>query len=445
MFTLAFNTLLLVGFGKKKFFFDLFIGLFLWLGFWLKYSFGMIFKEGFFDLMGMFNTHSGLSHDRALLVSTVAASALLLATYLRRKLVGSDFFVSREENWIASLGFYKKYRNYLIGIFLFLAIIAPALNAYYGFYQRGSIPKTILPFGLNGIFTWIILFGLCSFFAVLINYEMKLTKKITLWFVLIGFMEILFSNLSMLSRGIVFNGSALFFGINANFKNLKMKGQARLYVSLITILILLMAFSIISVNLLRSNVFYSKNSAKLDISISYGKLINIAKSSTVLFIDRWVGIEGVMAVSSYNKLGLELWNKAWNEKYHNSGTSFYDLNLIETPYTSDINKELYHHFISLPGIIAFMFYLGNYYVLFLLMFTVGILGSVIELFVLKFGGNNLILASLLSEVVASRFAHFGYVPAQSYLLFGTIVGNVMILYIGNEILKLSTFKKSITV
>ena len=42
-FTITSNALLLYGFRKKAIFFDTFIGVFLWLGFWLKTTIRVIF------------------------------------------------------------------------------------------------------------------------------------------------------------------------------------------------------------------------------------------------------------------------------------------------------------------------------------------------------------------------------------------------------------------
>jgi len=46
----------------------------------------------------------------------------------------------------------------------------------------------------------------------------------------------------------------------------------------------------------------------------------------------------------------------------------------------------------------------------------------------------MILCALIAQVVAFRYASFGYVPAQSYLLFGSIFLNVILLYLADKIL-----------
>lgn len=151
------------------------------------------------------------------------------------------------------------------------------------------------------------------------------------------------------------------------------------------------------------------------------------KTSKPLMLDRWVGMEGVMAVSSYPGLGWSLWNRAWQERYFHSGTSMYDLTFIKSPYLQvDMSK---HHFIGLPGILAFFYYPGSFPFLFMSMLLLGFLGAGIELFVYRLSGGNMILCSLMAQVVAYRYAHFGYAPHQSYLLFGSLFLNVLIIYL----------------
>ncbi len=154
--------------------------------------------------------------------------------------------------------------------------------------------------------------------------------------------------------------------------------------------------------------------------------------ATPLLLNRWVGIEGVLSVSSSNKLGWSLWNEAWSERYSENTMGFYDSNMIDSPYkNTDFTKK---HHLSLPGIIAFLFYPGSIIFLFLSMILIGILASLIEVYVYIVSRNNLVLCSLISMVVAYRFASFGYVPSQSYLLFGTIFISIILLRIMNDIL-----------
>ena len=46
--------------------------------------------------------------------------------------------------------------------------------------------------------------------------------------------------------------------------------------------------------------------------------------------------------------------------------------------------------------------------------------------------GNVILCSLLAQVVAFRYLSFGYIPKQSYLLFGAIIFNLFIIYFADK-------------
>jgi hypothetical protein len=66
------------------------------------------------------------------------------------------------------------------------------------------------------------------------------------------------------------------------------------------------------------------------------------------------------------------------------------------------------------------------------MFMVGVVAAAIEISVFRLGGKNIVLCALLAQVVVSRYAHFGYVPAQSYLLFGALYLNLLIIYFSDK-------------
>jgi uncharacterized membrane protein len=69
------------------------------------------------------------------------------------------------------------------------------------------------------------------------------------------------------------------------------------------------------------------------------------------------------------------------------------------------------------------------------MFALGSFAAFVEFSVYKLGGMNVILCALLAQVVAFRFASFGYVPAQSYLLFGSLFLNIFIIYFAEHFIR----------
>ncbi|MDF1593976.1 MAG: hypothetical protein P1P89_20915 [Desulfobacterales bacterium] len=223
----------------------------------------------------------------------------------------------------------------------------------------------------------------------------------------------------------VLNAGALAIGAMKSLKTHSITPSFRFYLTVSSIFIVLFGISIVGVTQLR-NYQYS-DSDSIDPKINFS---GTGHNVMTLIIDRWIGIEGTIAVSSYPKLGWKLWKQAWKEKYSNQGTSFYDLEIASSGYAQmDFSK---HHFISLPGILAFCYYPGSLVFLFITMFLAASFAAAIEISIYNLSQSNLILAALFAQVVASRFTHFGYAPGRSYLLFGVIFINISIIYILNK-------------
>jgi hypothetical protein len=144
-------------------------------------------------------------------------------------------------------------------------------------------------------------------------------------------------------------------------------------------------------------------------------------------------MEGVLSISTQENLGWNVFREALSEKYDENKTSFYD-NFVNSGYIN--SKEQNRHILSMPGFIAFFYYPKSLLFLFVVLFFIGIIASLIEVLAYKLGKNNQILSALIAQVIAYRLIHFGYVPAQSYLLFGTILLNLFLIYGIDKILAL---------
>lgn len=440
LFTFISSLFLYFGFRKNAIFFDTFMGIFLWLGLWLKFSVTTVFSNGVFHAaVGHFDG-SAVAFDRALMVSVCGICGFILASYIREKL---SFNYPERIKFVPNKGLFLFYVNNRKAIwfgFILLFTLVGMTNIYFGIYQRGTITKTILPFGLNGVYTWLLLFGFATISAIIIRFELEIDKKTSLLAITLAFLESLISNVSLLSRGMLLNSLSLMYGVLASIKSYSIKSNLKFFLFSGSIFIIFFIASVLVVNSIRAVSYdfialieqeqeqmHSKSSTDRDLKL----LLQTTKNMTFpLFIDRWVGMEGVMAVSSYPRLGWDLWDEAVSESFNPNDTSFFDNKIIISPYV-DTDKSK-HHFISLPGIIAFLFYPGSFYFLFICSFLLGIFAAGIEWFVFRFGGKNLILTSLISQVVAFRFASFGYVPQQSYLLFGSIFLTILIIFFADK-------------
>ena len=412
LFSVVSNALLYLGFRKNAIFFDAFIGIFFWLGFWLKLTIRVSFMDGLFqEAVGEFNG-TGSAFDHALLVSSCGMLGLITASIVREKIIFGYPMKTAGYKHNGILNIYKDYRNSILICFAFLFISVALTNIYFGIYQKGEITQTILPLGLNGIYKWLLLFGLASVSAVILQCELIIKMQLSYRVIILSLLESFSTNVSLLSRGMILNSFALAYGVYASLRINSIKLNLRVLATSFLIFSILFVSSVYVVNYIRSST-----------PTSTGSIDGVNRS---LLLDRWVGIEGVMAVSSNHKVGSSLWQDAWKEIYSENGMSFYDKNLIISRYeNTDFTKK---HSVSLPGVLAFFFYPGSFSFLFVCMFLLGLLAALVEISAFKLGGNNLILCSLVAEVVAYRFVSFGYVPAQSYLLFGTIFLNLFIIY-----------------
>lgn len=427
LFTMVSIALLCFGFRGNAFFFDAFIGVLFWLGFWFKLTFRVAFMDSrFHEAVGNFDG-SGAAFDRALLATSCGFFGLLMASFLRGRYV---FAYSEKLPEVAHEGLMQVYRNHRRAVlcgFATLLVSVATTNMYFGIYQRGAIPRTVMPYGLGGIYSWLLLFGLASMSALLLHFEFSINRKVSYLVAVLGLLEGFLTNVSLLSRGMIINAGALGYGVLRSLRFYSVEFSLRFWVVWLLVCLLLFGSSVVLVERLR--LIDPGEWGGLELKSLELKLAGAGQRTQVLFLDRWVGMEGIMAVSSYPGQGWGLWIKAWEEPLSNQ-LSFFDANLITSPYR-DVDMTKYHS-VSLPGILAFCFYPGSYPFLFMCMFALGAFAAAIEMCVFKLGGRNMILCALLAQVVAYRYAHFGYVPGRSYLLFGALYLNLFIIYFSNE-------------
>jgi hypothetical protein len=433
LFTLLANTLLANGFRKNAIFFDTFIGIFLWLGFWLKFSVRVAFTSGVFhEPVGAFGG-SVEAFDKVLMISSCGFLALLVASIIR----GRFFTYSAEPSPCDQSGlfrFYQVYRTYCIAVFLGIVVSVAVSNLWLEIYQRGMVARTILPFGLNGVYKWLLQFGLASISALIIRFEIELNHNISLIAIFAPLLEGFFSNVSLLSRGMILNSTALGIGGLRVISAMRARiNRLNIFLALVSFVILFLA-SLFVVNYIRATNYLGGQGpvglfAKSSISV-----LNTGNIPRAMFLDRWVGIEGVMAVSSSPALGWDLWRDAWNERFQEGRLSLYDSRFIDSPYKGSETDKPKNHFVSLPGVIAFMYYPGSFWFLFLGLIVMGLLASLLEIATFRFAGQNWVLCSLIAQVVAYRLSGFGYVPGQSYLLFGAVLVNVLAIFFTDRVL-----------
>ena len=72
------------------------------------------------------------------------------------------------------------------------------------------------------------------------------------------------------------------------------------------------------------------------------------------------------------------------------------------------------NFVSIPGLIAFLYFSNSFLFVFLGCFLFSFFLSLIEIFELKISINNVFFASLIGQLLAYRIVHFGVYPLETY-------------------------------
>jgi hypothetical protein len=128
-----------------------------------------------------------------------------------------------------------------------------------------------------------------------------------------------------------------------------------------------------------------------------------------LSVDRWIGLEGLLAVVSYPEKSMNLFLHALTDKPVVGKPDIYQT--ISQSIYLKANMEIFK-FASLPGAVGFLFYSNSYAVVALGMFIFSFLILALEKAV-GFLTRNPLLASLYGAAVASMIAQFGVQPRSS--------------------------------
>jgi hypothetical protein len=459
---------LIYSFRKNGFFIEKFFIIYLWLGFWLKFSlFQGLFINDPPGGLGNFNFTKD-SFSELMVISSLPFAGVTISSIILNRI--SFLHNCLNNNFLQRL--YDNLRSPILISITFLILIVSVLNYKFGIYQKGLIPTSELPFLISGFFKWLYLMGFGVILSLLIKYELDSKKDVQHQVYLIVILESFVSNFALLSRAMIFNVSSIFYGL---FKSLKFnedykKKIIKFFFYYILILILFLT-SIPIINEIRNQVYYQAEKIEIDkkkhlhvktSTLGIQKIVNtIKKNKFISYFDdknvvsikifkalqlvyiRFVGIESLMAVSSYEKLGFFNFKEAFDEKINYSNYNHYYLkyNLLEKEDSNvkfledkkDLQEKQYT--IHIPGIVAFLYYSGSKVFLFFSIFILSIIFYSFERFVYFSSSGNLILTAFVSHIISYRLAHFGYVPTQSYLFFGALLTTIFTIFLFNKFFK----------
>ena len=162
-------------FRKNGFFLEKFLTIYLWLGFWLKFS----LYQGFMDSppahgFGNFD-FSYESLNNLMLTSSLPYLSISVSSFFIAKM---NFLTSSINSEFLSK-FYQNYKSLILSLLIFFIVFISLTNFKFGIYQKGLISQTDLPFIISGFYKWYYLMGAGVILSILLNFELKIYKKIS--------------------------------------------------------------------------------------------------------------------------------------------------------------------------------------------------------------------------------------------------------------------------
>jgi hypothetical protein len=434
--------LIFFSFRKKAIFFETFFGVYLFLGFWFKFSLIIFFDYGFTEGVNNFLDKVEKKYDYALLVSSVGFLGFILAGHLRELFIS---YPSKMEKLNKS-EFYRKNRKIILIIFFSFVVFVCFFNWQQKIYQRGLVGAQY-NFIIAGAVKTALLYGLSLCSAIIFFLELSTFKKLFPLTIFLAFFEAFASSVSMMSRGMFFNIGSLLFGLYKFSNKVKLNLNLKFFLKIFLILLILFFISVNIVNYIRINIFNNITSSEQKLNLLQNKSKNISvlkdseeryfsfKEFNHLLIHRWVGIDAILIVSGHKEiLNYSFLQESFREKFSITDNSFYENSFNLKPMV----KSKFSAFIqgnTLPGLIAFLFYSGSLIFLFFSMMLISFFAFVLEFISFELLSRNLLFTAIIGQTIAYRLANFGYLPSQSYLLFGSIIVIIFLVYLAKIIFR----------
>jgi hypothetical protein len=403
LFDLSFVAMLALALPKPRSQVYLFFAGMLFLGFWAKLMLHILSRENFIEPVGYFSGGAE-EWDLALVVASVAAIGISTARITQMALAARSgalpvAFAARIPTWYTT---WPK----AVWIASLLAMLALYLvNFQAAFYQTGVNPRLVLPYHLNVPLGWLISIGFALWLAVLIHWEFQKSPRSLAGTLAGPVLEGFVSSTSALSRSFYFLHSiAYFFAVGAVWAQVRAVLSCRKLAALTTAWVLYFAISLALVQLLRIHVyhlgyqpvfissmgeklFFAKATAGATLS---NQIKPMASQLSKLFVDRWIGLEGVLAVSSYARVGFPMLAEALREDPKKGSAALY-----QKISKSDVLVSERFTFGTLPGIVGVLFYSGSFVIVFCGTLLITILLMATERAALRFTGNQF-LASIMA-------------------------------------------------
>lgn len=443
LFSLVSLALLLSGLYHTASFGYLFLSIFLWLGFWFKLTanFLLLGFVPFGEPVGNFNG-SGDAWDLVLCVALAASLGLIFGGAICRAFRLQPY---AQTEWARAPSWYPSVRKWLWPGIIVATIAGAVFNTIYGIHQVGVAPQTIFPWPTNALLAWFLNIGAALMIAVLVCWDVVLRKNIGLpVYAILG--EAFITTVSIISRAsFPFHVIPQVFALYQR-KDITQKYSRKQLLFFVAALLLLFFTSIAAVSFLRDFQYAASRATPVPEPISVvthtsnnastlpaepakqsGKAVSSFRWILIhqLVVNRWIGIEGVMAISSYDgKNNALLWKMLTEKRQIGKVTAYQEVS--KSGYQTPDAK---FQFGSMPGMSGFLYYSGSLWVVFAGMVGIAVLVFLSERLIFWLTSNP-IICSLYGMILANTVVQFGMTPRQDvpqYLMIYLLIAGIWLI------------------
>ena len=446
-FFLSYLMLIALMFKKPYSYSYSFFSSILFLGIVFKYLLHFFYEHHYIEPIGSFDLDKG-DWIPVLTTSAVGAAGLITVRLLQLKISIPSL---SDSNGLQCFSRFFDRRRYACWGVIFSVVIALSLfNYHFAIYQIGVIPRLILPFHFNAIIAFLITiaFPLIMTFLLWLSFQSKKTNVKMLGLVVFISLSTILS-LSTLSRSFFLImtiplGLLLIYGRHSGF-------ILSISTRMIAIVLVVAAFSstVVGVTFLRADVYQLTISPVISSKSQSEHGNPQSKSNRLLVVDnwkglvstlavgRWIGLEGIMAVSAHPDKNSDLFMSALKESPSKGADLTYQriLGASNQYAEQDTNKFL---FMSVPGPIAFSYISGNYLIVFVFMMIAMLMMIMIEKL------TEAVLANPLSVMFIALSMAYTYMNFYSpYLFLVKVIEVILLLLIGGLFFYILGWKKRV--
>ena len=389
VFNFCFFALFALIFPRPRLYGYIFLTALLGLGFWGKVLLHAIWAPGFVEPVGDF-ANTPEEWDRALLAASCGVLGIIAARCVHlwhaRTRRGTGEYTE-----VAAPDWFVRWRQPIWLLSVALVVAVNVANQEFAFFQIGVNPKLLLPLRLHVMLAWLVNIGFALWIAALLWWDHCNDPRTLAKNLVMPMIEAVFSTASALSRLIyLLHAGPYWLALLERRREFAAAISRRQLVGLIGYFLFLFVLSIVIVFYLRVLLYYGYMSGvppSEPLSRHVHRTMEV--QMPVLFIHRWVGLEGVLVVGAAENRGSALLVAAITESPKRASRALFQ-RAAKVKYLSEDPQNF--TFLANAGPVAILFFSGSLSIVFIGMMLVGLIVILTEEMARWWTGNPFLLA-----------------------------------------------------